>query len=63
MDDKTKICKYWKCNNKFTPKRTWHEYCSPACRKNAWNERHNISDLKELSKRVEKLEERLEGKG
>ena len=62
MEFKTKICKYWKCNKKFVPTREWQKYCSSACRKNAWNERHNISELKQLSKRIENLEEKLEEK-
>jgi len=60
MEFKAKICRYWKCNKKFIPTREWQIFCSSKCRKDAWNERHNISDLKQLSKRIETLEGKLE---
>ena len=43
----------------FIPNRDWQKYCSYDCRKKAWNERHNIKDLKALAKRVQELESTL----
>ena len=55
-------CKYKDCKNSFIPNRYWQKYCSYNCRKKAWNDVHEIKNLKELAKRVQKIEETLKAK-
>jgi len=59
MKDLLIKCKYKGCEEIFVPSRDWQVYCSSNCRKKAWNERHNIKDLKALAKRIQELEASL----
>lgn len=34
------ICKYKQCQEVFTPKNSWHVYCSDKCRKKDWEDKH-----------------------
>jgi len=51
------------CGKKFKQKRSWQKYCCNKCRKEAYNERHNIcvkQELSNLKQEINKIKERLE---
>jgi len=50
------------CHKKFTKTRYWQKYCSPKCRKEAFNRRHNLNikrKVNELEKEIEELKQKI----
>jgi len=60
MKEKKIICPI--CGKEFKQTRYWQKYCSSKCRKEAFNQRHNIGlkeQIRKQNKEIEKIKEKL----
>jgi len=51
-------CAY--CGKIFKQKRWWQYYHDPICRKKAWEDRHQIKDIKAINKEIRQIKNELE---
>jgi len=46
------------CGAKFTPKRPWQRFCSPACRFAHWNERNPRQPI--VAEQLQRIEAKID---